>query len=165
MNRLARLPNILIVSALLIGLYILWTHSLDPGNIAVISVAALLSSVLFVGSEKMPSFTLKKIAYSIAYVGYMFIAIVQSTMDVAKRVVRKEIPLNPGIVKVKTHLQSKAGRMILANSITLTPGTLSVDVQDDYYYIHWIDISTTDIEGASQEIVAGFEKYLEVIFG
>ncbi|HKI46580.1 MAG TPA: Na+/H+ antiporter subunit E [Balneolales bacterium] len=165
MNRLARLTNILIVSALLVGLYIFWTHSLNPGNLAIIALAAIVSSVLFVSSEKMPIITLKKIAYSIAYIGYMFIAIVKSTMDVAKRVVRKEIPLNPGIVKVKTHLQSKAGRMILANSITLTPGTLSVDVQDDYYYIHWIDITTLDVEEASQEIVAGFEKYLEVIFG
>jgi len=165
MNRLARFSNISLVSALLVGLYILWTHSLNPGNLVIIALAAIMSSVLFVGSGKTPSITLKKVAYTLAYIGYMLVAIAQSTMDVARRIVRKEIPLNPGIVKVKTHLQSKAGRMILANSITLTPGTLSVDVKDDYYYIHWIDITTTDVEEASQNIVAGFEKYLEVIFG
>ena len=55
--------------------------------------------------------------------------------------------------------------MILANSITLTPGTLSVDVKDDYYYIHWIDVTDIDEQKATQKIVSGFEKYLEVIFG
>ena len=53
----------------------------------------------------------------------------------------------------------------MANSITLTPGTLSVEVKDDYYYIHWIDVTDMDVEGATEKIVAGFEKYLEVIFG
>jgi len=57
------------------------------------------------------------------------------------------------------------GRMILANSITLTPGTLSVDANGDHYYIHWIDVTDVDEESATKEIVAGFEKYLEVIFG
>lgn len=165
MKQFKQLLKILIVSVMLVSFYIIWTHSLNIGNIAVISIAALLSSALFVGPGKLPSVTPKKIVYSIVYIGYMFIAIVQSTMDVARRIIKKKIPLNPGIVKVKTNLKSKAGRMILANSITLTPGTLTVDVQDDYYYIHWIDITAMDVEGASREIVEGFEKYLEVIFG
>jgi len=96
---------------------------------------------------------------------YMFYAIIVSSFDVARRVVKKNIPINPGIVKVKTKLKSKLGRMILANSITMTPGTLTVEVQNDYYYIHWIDVTARDVESASQEIIAGFEKYLEVIFG
>jgi multicomponent Na+:H+ antiporter subunit E len=68
-------------------------------------------------------------------------------------------------VKVKTSLHSKTGRLVLANSITLTPGTLTVETRDDYYYIHWIDVTTQDVEKASREIVSKFEKYLEVMFG
>lgn len=165
MKILERLLKIAVVSVILVAFYVLWTHSLNPGNLIVISVTAVLVSAFFTSSVSLPAVTPKKIGYSIVYIGYMFIAIVQATLDVAKRVVKKRIPLNPGIVKVKTSLKSKAGRMILANSITLTPGTLTVDVTDDYYYIHWIDITSTDVEAASKEIVAGFEKYLEVIFG
>jgi len=55
--------------------------------------------------------------------------------------------------------------MLLANSITLTPGTLTVDVVDDSFFIHWIDVKDEDIKVASREIVEKFEKYLEVIYG
>jgi multicomponent Na+:H+ antiporter subunit E len=55
--------------------------------------------------------------------------------------------------------------MVLANSITLTPGTLSVDIAGDQMYIHWVDVESRDVEAASRRITASFEKYLEVIFG
>jgi len=105
------------------------------------------------------------VIYSVFYIFYLFISIVKSNFDVARRVIQPKIPINPGIVRVKTKLKSPVGRMILANSITLTPGTLSVDVKDDYYYIHWIDVTDIDEQKATQKIVSGFEKYLEVIFG
>ena len=165
MKKLERLLAIVVVTAILVILYALWTHSLNPGNLIVIAIVALITSIFFTGSGKMPVITPRKVAYGVAYIGYMFVEIVKATLDVASRVIKKDIPLNPGIVKVKTNLKSQAGRMILANSITLTPGTLTVDVTDDYYYIHWVDITAMDVESASKEIVAGFEKYLEVIFG
>jgi multicomponent Na+:H+ antiporter subunit E len=86
-------------------------------------------------------------------------------LDVAKRVVSPNLPINPGIVKVKTKLTSRLGRMILANSITLTPGTLTVETDEDNFYIHWIDVTSEDIEEATRKIVRKFEKYLEVCFG
>ncbi|MEJ2637365.1 MAG: Na+/H+ antiporter subunit E [Calditrichia bacterium] len=157
--------NIVLSSVLLVGLYILWTHSTDPGNLAVIGIAALIISVGFVRSDVLPVLSPRRIYYAATFVDYLFIAIIKSNLDVAGRVIRKNIPIKPGIVKVRTRLKSKVGRMILANSITLTPGTLSVDVNGDYFFIHWIDVSSTEVETASAAIVAGFEKYLEVIFG
>ena len=71
------------------------------------------------------------------------------------------LPINPGIVEVKTRLKSPLGRLVLANSITLTPGTLTVETKDDSFFIHWIDVSSQDIESATQKIVRTFEKYLE----
>jgi multicomponent Na+:H+ antiporter subunit E len=115
--------------------------------------------------DRWQGVTPRKIIYFIIYVVYLLYSILISTLDVARRVIKRKIPINPGIVKVKTRLKSKIGRMILANSITMTPGTLTVDVKGDYFYIHWIDVTEQDIEGASQKIVAGFEKHLEVIFG
>jgi multicomponent Na+:H+ antiporter subunit E len=56
------------------------------------------------------------------------------------------------------------GRTFLANSITLTPGTMSVDMIDDHLYIHWINVVSPDIQKDTEIIVAGFEKYLERIF-
>lgn len=54
----------------------------------------------------------------------------------------------------------------LANSITLTPGTMSVDVdkENSILYIHWIDVKTKDVESATKIIVERFEKILKKIF-
>ena len=78
---------------------------------------------------------------------------------------KKTLPINPGIVKVQTKLKSRLGRAFLANSITLTPGTLTVETKGEYFYIHCIDVTSHDIEEATQKIVSTFEKYLEVIYG
>jgi multicomponent Na+:H+ antiporter subunit E len=162
---LEKFITVVLVAVVLVLFYMAWTHVTDAGNLMIIGGMALVVSALFVRTGKFPRITLKKIAYSIAYIGYLFVAIVRSNLDVARRVIQPKIPINPGIVVVKTRLKSPIGRMILANSITLTPGTLSVDVKGDHYYIHWIDVTDMEEEGATEKIVAGFEKYLEVIFG
>lgn len=108
--------------------------------------------------------TPKSLAYSVIYIFVFLKELVVSNIDVAGRVINPKLPIKPGIVKVKTKLNSRIAKTILANSITLTPGTLTVDIKDEYLYIHWIEIKHDDLEGATQDIVAKFEKYLEVIF-
>jgi multicomponent Na+:H+ antiporter subunit E len=90
----------------------------------------------------------------------------KANIDVAFRVLHPGLPIKPGIVKVKTRLRSESGLTFLANSITLTPGTLSVDIDPEagVLYIHWINVETTDCEKASQVIVSKFENILEKIF-
>jgi multicomponent Na+:H+ antiporter subunit E len=94
-----------------------------------------------------------------------FVELVKSNIDVALRVLKPSLPINPGIVKTKTVLKSKMARMILTNSITLTPGTLTVDIEDDILYIHWIDVESEDIDVATEKIVKKFEKILVKIYG
>jgi len=86
--------------------------------------------------------------------------LVKSNLDVARRVISPELRINPGIVEVKTKLTHPTYRLILANSITLTPGTLTVDMIDDSLFIHWIDVTGKDVESATREISAKFESYL-----
>ena len=64
---------------------------------------------------------------------------------------------------VKTSLKTDVGKLLLANSITLTPGTLTVDVVDDTLFIHWINVQDEDIEGATRAIVSKFEKHIRTI--
>lgn len=92
-------------------------------------------------------------------------ALVLSNLDVAYRVLNPRLPIDPGIVKVKTRLKTPLGRLLLANSITLTPGTITVEMKGEDLYIHWIKVASTDPEGATAAIVGSFEKYLEVICG
>jgi multicomponent Na+:H+ antiporter subunit E len=90
----------------------------------------------------------------------------KANIDVACRVLHPALPIKPGIVKVKTTLTTDVALTFLANAITLTPGTMTVDIDRDngILYIHWIYIQTTDIEDATRIIVEKFEKILKKVF-
>jgi multicomponent Na+:H+ antiporter subunit E len=88
---------------------------------------------------------------------------IKANIDVAYRVLHPAMPIRPGIVKVKTTLKSDLAKMLLANSITMTPGTISVDIIDDNLYIHWIYISSEDPEVYTGIITGAFEKYIKRI--
>ncbi len=89
---------------------------------------------------------------------------VKANIDVAYRVLSPRMPIKPGIVKVRTGLKTDIAKTFLANSITMTPGTLSVDIKGDVLYIHWIYVRDEDMEKATQIIVSKFEKHLKRIF-
>ncbi|MFN3551007.1 MAG: Na+/H+ antiporter subunit E [Endomicrobiia bacterium] len=92
--------------------------------------------------------------------------VIKANLDVAYRILMPNMPIKPGIVKVKTNLRSDSGLTILANSITLTPGTLSVDIdkENGYIYIHWIYVRSTNSEETTKIIVSKFEKILSKVF-
>ncbi len=109
-------------------------------------------------------FSPKSVAYIVKYLLVFLVELVKSNIDVALRVLNPKMPINPEIVEFKTSLTSEMGRLILANTITLTPGTLTVDVIDDTYYIHWLNSETTNPEKAAQAIAGKFEPILKEIF-
>ncbi len=106
---------------------------------AVIS-AALVSRIFnAVGLKPNKSFlSPKRWVLLIAYVaGPLFVEMAKANLDVAYRVLTGKI--KPGIVKIPSGLKTNFGTTLLANSITLTPGTLTVDVDDKKnLYVHWI---------------------------
>lgn len=149
-------------------LWLLWL--LLAGNVTVEELAAgfiVATVVTLVAKARLGIFngillnTRAPIAF-VRYLGYFFVALLKANFDMARRVLSPSLPLHPAVVEVKTSLQSELGRLILANSITLTPGTLSVDVRNDHILVHWVDCSAgTDLARATQEIAAGFEKHLK----
>jgi multicomponent Na+:H+ antiporter subunit E len=130
-------------------------------------VVAIFVGVVF--GERLPTTGhgrfLKRAFWLLAYIPVFAWAVIVANLDVVYRVVHPDMPIRPGIVKVKTSLKSNEGRTMLANSITLTPGTLTVDVTDDgYLYIHWINVRHEDVEGATRDIVDKFERIIGRIF-
>jgi len=99
----------------------------------------------------------------LVYIPVFFYECVKANLDVAYRVVHPKMPIRPGIVAIRTSLESDIGKLMLANSITLTPGTLTVDVSDEYLFIHWINVKSTDVDEAGRLIAGRFEPYLKVI--
>jgi len=97
---------------------------------------------------------------------YFFVflwACLKANIDVAYRVLHPAMPIKPGIVKVRTELKSDFARALLANSITMTPGTISVDIIGDDLYIHWIFVHSEDPEVYTSLILGQFEKYIKKI--
>lgn len=132
------------------------------------AIAVLLIAVLFRDSLAIFSEFKATPAACVAAGEYLFFftgELIKSNLNVAQVVLSPQLPLNPGIVKVRTRLKSRMGRLLLANSITLTPGTLTVEVDDEWFYIHWINADSLDIDAATDAIVAGFEHYLEIMYG
>ncbi len=112
----------------------------------------------------LPPLSVKRVLFFFIYLAVLGGEIAKANLDVAYRVIHPKMPINPGIVVIKTGLKSDIAKMILANSITLTPGTFTLDIIGDNLLIHWINVKTEEVEGATEMIGERFEKYLRVIF-
>jgi len=110
-------------------------------------------------------FTPRAIVAGLRYYGFFFTELFKSNIKLAAIILSPSLPIQPGIVKVRTRLKSRMGRLMLANSITLTPGTLTVELKGEWLYVHWVTVESDDIEAATASIVSGFESYLEVMYG
>lgn len=71
----------------------------------------------------------------------------------------------PGIIRVKTRLQSRIGRTLLANTISLVPGTLSLWMEGPYIFIHWFDKKSGNRIEAGKRTMEPMQTLLERIFG
>ena len=106
-----------------------------------------------------------RIFWFLVYVPVFFYYVIKANLDVVYRALHPQMPIKPGIVKVKTTLKTDSGITALANSITLTPGTLTVDLTDDgVLYVHWINVKSEDTEQATEFIARRFEWFLKRIF-
>ena len=112
----------------------------------------------------LPPLNVKRFIFFLAYLFVLLKEIVKANFDVAYRVIHPKMPIKPGIVVIKTKLKQDIAKMILANSITLTPGTFTLDIIGDKLLIHWINVKTEDMDKATKNIGERFEKYLRVIF-
>jgi multicomponent Na+:H+ antiporter subunit E len=146
--------------------WLLLTFKLTVPNIIVGSVASLICSLFFTRFFITNVYKLLQPERYFWFIIFLFIFVwecIKANLDVAYRVLHPKMPIRPGIVKVKTTLKSDMAKMLLANSITMTPGTISVDIIDDYLYIHWIYIRSEDPEIYTGMITGAFEKYIKKI--
>jgi multicomponent Na+:H+ antiporter subunit E len=131
---------------------------------AIVSLlSGLFSARFFIHSEAGYLWNPARIVKLIAYCLVTFpVELIKANMDVATRALSPKLNINPGIVKVPVDVESEYGQAMVANSITLTPGTITMDIveQDEktYYYIHWIDVQTEDPEEAGEAIKGKLER-------
>ena len=153
--------------ATLLLFWILLNGSLAVGTVGVGLVVAAVIVLFFRETLSVLSghkLTPAALWATVLFVGYFLKELVKANLQMATIVLDPRLPIEPAIVAAKVRLTHPVARLLLANSITLTPGTLSVELTGDTLYVHWVVAKGTDRETATREIVAGFERYLEAMY-
>ena len=128
-------------------------------------IVSLIAGHMLITTEKSHH-PIKRITSGIIYLFTFLWEMIKANIHVAYIVVHPKLPIKPGIVKIKTKLTKDSALTILTNSITLTPGTLTIDLnkQNQDIYVHWIDTKYTDTAEATKEIGGRFENRLMEVF-
>ena len=137
------------------------------GIVAVI--VSLFSSQYFAREDGMWLFKKFRIINLIVFIPIYLWELIKANFSVAIKSLSPNIDINPGIVKITTDLNSDYGLAMLSNCITLTPGTITMDIYEDEdnknsMYIHWIDATTEDTKEASEIIKGKFEYFVRRLF-
>jgi multicomponent Na+:H+ antiporter subunit E len=156
---------LLFVLGFLAWLALTWSIELGSvlAGLAVALVAALIFGKMLILNLRK-AFSIQRYFWFLYYTPIFLWELIKANMDVAYRVLHPKLPINPGIVKIKTNLKSELSQTVLANSITLTPGTMTVDIKGDEMYVHWIDVRDKETEKATAAIAGRFEKIIARIF-
>ncbi|MDO4983424.1 MAG: Na+/H+ antiporter subunit E [Eubacteriales bacterium] len=142
-------------------------QELVAGGVVSLAVA-LFSARFFIHEKSFWLFNPAKFFSLIAYAfGTFFSELIKANCDMAKRCYGGCKDVNPGIVKIPVDVESEYGQAMLANSITLTPGTITMDIAEEegktYYYVHWIDVKSTG-EEAGEAIKGKLERGVRRVF-
>ena len=166
-NKSHSIRNFIYLFVILMLIWMALTLSVNKPELVLGIIVSFILSLALHKSFKIigfPKVTIKKVIFLCLYIVILLKEIIIANLDVAYRVIHPKMPIKPGIVIIKTGLKQDLAKMILANSITLTPGTFTLDIADDKLLIHWINVKTDNTDEATKIIGERFEKYLKIIF-
>jgi multicomponent Na+:H+ antiporter subunit E len=132
--------------------------------------AALTFALAAVFASRSPAWRRLRVSprvfvHFIAYASTFVVELVRANLSLMRYLYAPRVDIRPGIVKVRIRLKSPLGRLALANSIALTPGSLVVDIDGDAMFVHWLNVKTADVDDATLALVTPFERHLEKVFG
>jgi multicomponent Na+:H+ antiporter subunit E len=102
-----------------------------------------------------------KIGLGIKLVLVFFKELIKANLSVLKVVISPRLRVRSGVIAVPTELRNDVALTLLANMITLTPGTLTLDISPDRRYLFVHTLNLDDPEDVKREIRLAFEVYLE----
>jgi len=132
---------------------------LSFGLLSVIFVVLVARRMKIVDSQSQPVNLLLALP---GYYWWLFRKILRSNLEVAACVWRGRGSLNPVSARIATSLRSDLARVLYANSITLTPGTVAVDIDGEDILVHALNAeSLDDLRGGEMEKQVGVLEALE----
>jgi len=152
--------RLLFWTILLFALWMVLTSNVQIFNIVVGLAVSFSIALLYTKLFMHKAFEFISPVWFMVYLYVLLKNLILSNIQISKRILRPDMKLSPAIVAVKTNLESDWKKLLLANSITLTPGTLTLDIKDDMLFIHVIEYH----EGSNKEnITKEFEDIIAKI--
>ncbi len=126
------------LGVVLFGVWLLWSGHFDAllvgfGLASTVAIVLIARRMRILDSEAVPlEITLRALRYA----PWLAWEIVKSNLDVARRILDPRLPIDPCVVEVRAGQRRELARVVYANSITLTPGTVSVALEGDTIMVH-----------------------------
>ena len=136
--------------------------SLVMGILLSFLVSFLTYDLFIHESEAHKRSLLPQVHYFVIFILLVLFKMYVASFKVTYNVIRGKI--KPGIVHFRTKLKSDMARVVLTNAITLTPGTITLNLDDDHLVVHWLNAKTTHSKYAGELIKGSFEKILKRIW-
>ena len=149
------------IGVALMGTWLLWSGHLE---VLLVSLGVLACALVLIMSRRMGVMDDEgprvDAAWRLAaYAPWLLWQIVLANIDVARRILHPRLPIAPRVIRVRARQKSALGRTIFANSITLTPGTVSMDLEGDDIVVHALTKEAAEElqGGAMNDRIAGLE--------
>ena len=141
-------------------LYLILVNSVQREVVITGLVVSFIASLMLVRFIDLPFRYLNPLRwiFALVYLPYFIVEVVKANLRIAFIVLNPKLPISPELKTGKTKLKSPHSKILLSSSITLTPGTLTVDVNEDEFQIHCV---STD--KSAEEIMRPFEKFIKRI--
>jgi multicomponent Na+:H+ antiporter subunit E len=126
------------MGVVLFGVWLLWSGHftallISLGAASTIAVILLVARMDLLVCERT---LIERPLRSLRYITWLSWQIVKANLDVARRIIDPRLPIRPGLIEIEASQRTELARVIHANSITLTPGTVTVDLDGDRLTVH-----------------------------
>jgi multicomponent Na+:H+ antiporter subunit E len=143
-----------------IAFFVLWlvmSASYNPGHVILGALVAMV--IAWINPASAPHVRNFSWILALGYVPWLFWRVLKSGLHVSRLILHPSLPIKPEFIQHKTSLSSDGELVVLGNSITLTPGTITVEVAPGELTVHAIDTSS------QQDLTSGvFDDKISKIF-
>jgi len=150
-----RVKYVISLILVLTGIWLLWSGIYEPlllglGAVSVLTVVGLCFRMGLIDAEGAPFELLPR---ALLYAPWLLWEIFKANLDVARRILSPGLPISPRMIEVEAGQRTDLGLTIYANSITLTPGTVSVGVDGDRRTIRVHALTAEAAEGVESGVM------------
>ncbi len=113
-------------------------------SLGVVSVIIVMIMVIRMEAAEKGDYALPNIIKVLGFLPWLIVEVIKSNLEVARIIIDPKMPISPTMVTLTGTQKTDFGRMIYANAITLTPGTLTVDLGDNRFRVHALTRGTAE---------------------